>query len=124
MSENMNAVPPPMPGAPPPKKTNWLLGVGVAVAVIVLCICVISLGTIAVLNAMTPQISANLTATICRIQYPKLSSSQCMTWATDITTNHSAEWQECSDASRNASGSTQTDALFACLDKKGLAPGQ
>jgi hypothetical protein len=124
MSENMNVMPPVAPGAPQPKKTNWLLIGAIVVGVIALCGCLVCFGGPALLTLMGPQIGSQFLGIICGIQYSNLSSDQCTAWANDISTNHMAEYAECSTAARDSSGSTDTTKLFACLKDKGLAPGQ
>jgi hypothetical protein len=122
MSENVASTPPAAPGAPEPKKTNWLLIGGIVVGVLALCACAVCFGGSAILSMAGPQAGGAVIGILCGMQYPDLSSDECSAWGTDLITNHPNDYVECASQAKDSSGSTDITKLFTCLEDRGLGP--
>ena len=122
MSENMSATPPAAPGAPEPKKTNWLLIGGIVVGVLALCVCVVCVGGPVLLTAAAPQFAGVALSYACGVVYTDLTQDQCSAWGNDIATNHQQDFLECNESTKDSSGNTDVIGLMACLEDRGLGP--
>jgi hypothetical protein len=61
---------------------------------------------------------------VCNISYSGLSVDECRAWADEIRTDYASEYQECSTESQILDSGSNPVLLFACLQAKGLGPGQ
>ena len=112
----------PAPGsAPAPRKTNWWL-IGGIVAALILCACIVCFASPMIMAAVAPSMMPQLYGTMCTIQYPDLTSEQCNSWAQDAWKNHQSDLLDCSNSGQTSAGSTDPNALFKCLDDKGIGP--
>jgi hypothetical protein len=107
--------------APAPRKVNWWL-IGGIVGALVLCACIVCVASPFLMATFAPSIGAQFTGTLCTIQYPDLTADQCNKWAQDVWTNHQSEFIECQNSANAAGSSSNANALFKCLDDKGIGP--
>lgn len=110
----------PAPAQPPvPKRSNGLRIVLIIGAVLIVCAVVCCAGSL----LFGSQIGTQSIAFLCTTKYPDLSQQQCSDWASSMLTQHPQEFTDCQQQSQSESpGYGQMDALFSCLEDKGVGP--
>lgn len=110
----------PAGGPPPaPRRSGGLRIVLIIGAVLV--VCVLACCVVGVL--FSSQLGSWSAGTLCQMEYSDLSQQQCTDWANTMVQQHPQDFVDCQQQSGSAfAGGGQLDALFKCLDDKGIGP--